>query len=142
MKLTSTPISAIPVLLTLTPAAFAQFSGFIVTENRGSCPIPIREGFDTNYSWDPKQGDLCIKLDQDNVVTESYHASLLGWAETPDAVEPSKFGACRDEKCTDCEVIDIKRRTDRPGAVESECVEFDGEERPWVFVGGPVKEDL
>ncbi|KAL4779857.1 hypothetical protein BJX76DRAFT_339663 [Aspergillus varians] len=134
MKSTTTTL----LLSSLATLTTAQYSGSITTENRGSCPIPIREGDDTKFSWEPENGNLCIELGQGKVYTESYHASLTGYAEIPGAVEPGKFGACADSQCTDCVLVDIKRRTDRPGAIGSDCAEF--ENAPFLFVGVPVKD--
>ncbi|KAL4944140.1 hypothetical protein BDV06DRAFT_188187 [Aspergillus oleicola] len=135
------PITFLTSILSLAPTILAQYSGTITTEHRGTCPIPLREGDDTSYSYDPARGNLCIKLDKGDFYTQSYHASLLGYAETPEADKPAKFGGCSDEACTQCELFDTARRTDRPGTIESECVEFS--EKPYLFVGVPdTKQDL
>ncbi|KAL4912961.1 hypothetical protein BDW62DRAFT_193460 [Aspergillus aurantiobrunneus] len=128
------------ILTTLAALTQAQYSGFITTELRGSCPIPLREGDDTKYAWDPQQGDLCVKLDQADFYVEDYHASLIGYAETPEAVEPLKFGGCSDASCSECTLVDVRRREDRPGTIESDCVDF--ENAPFLFVGIPQKNDL
>lgn len=128
MKATST------ILLTaFSLLAKAQYDGAITTENRGDCPIPIREGSDTQFSWSPEEGNLCFKLAEASYYTEEYHASLIGYAGPPDAEEPLRFGACTSAACDDCTLVDVRLRTDRPGVIESDCVAF--ENKPFLYVG-------
>ncbi|KAL2819290.1 hypothetical protein BDW59DRAFT_151589 [Aspergillus cavernicola] len=123
-----------PLLVTaFSLLAKAQYDGSITTENKGGCPIPIREGTDTKFSWDPEQGNLCIPLAQSAYYTEEYHASLIGYAATPDVKEPLKFGACSSAACDDCTLVDVRVRTDRPGTIESDCVAFT--DAPYLYVG-------
>ncbi|KAL4793920.1 hypothetical protein BDV19DRAFT_206765 [Aspergillus venezuelensis] len=135
MKLSTTLLPLLPSI------CLAQYSGTITTENRGSCPIPHHEGDDTPFSYDPVKGNLCLKLDKGEYYTESYHASLVGYAEIPGAKRPVMFGACSDEGCNDCELVDVVRRMDRPGTIEAPCVELRG--RGYLFIGGTNgKEEL
>ncbi|KAL3443278.1 hypothetical protein BJX65DRAFT_311958 [Aspergillus insuetus] len=135
-----TPLSA-PLFLSLLSITTAQYSGTITSENRGACPIPLQSGDQTAFSWSPDAGPTCFEIPQEAYYTEQYHASLVGYAELPDAKAPLYFGACADADCDDCTLVDVKRRTDRPGTVESECVEFSRGER-FLFVGGVEKEEL
>ncbi|OJJ56140.1 hypothetical protein ASPSYDRAFT_34135 [Aspergillus sydowii CBS 593.65] len=127
--------STTTILATLTALASAQYSGNIVSENRGDCPIPNSEGDQLKYSYDPSEGNLCLDLNQHEIYAESYHAVLYGHAELPDAEEPTKFGGCADSKCTQCDLVDVNVRSDRPGSIESECTVF--ENKPYLFIGVP-----
>ncbi|KAL4959547.1 uncharacterized protein BDV14DRAFT_184399 [Aspergillus stella-maris] len=133
MKLTTTLLPLLPSI------SLAQYSGTIITEHRGSCPIPHHEGDDTPFSYDPAKGSLCLNLDKEDYYTESYHASLIGYAEIPGAKEPVKFGGCSDADCEDCEFVDVVRRMDRPGTIEAPCFELRG--KGYLFVGGPGRKE-
>ncbi|CEL02099.1 hypothetical protein ASPCAL01674 [Aspergillus calidoustus] len=141
MKLLTHLTLSAPLTLSLLSIATAQYSGTITTENRGSCPIPLQSGDHTAFSWSPHAGDTCLEIPQEPYYSEHYHASLVGYAELPDAKAPLYFGACTTAECDECTLVDVKRRTDRPGTVESECVEFSKEER-FLFVGGVEKGEL
>ncbi|KAL2832218.1 hypothetical protein BJY01DRAFT_226174 [Aspergillus pseudoustus] len=134
MKLAAAILPFLPLLAT------AQYSGTITTENRGSCPIPLQSGDETKFSWSPHAGNTCLEISQESYYSDSYHASLVGYAETPEAKVPQYFGACTDDTCQECTLVDVKRRTDRPGTIESECVELKGQR--FLFVGGETREDL
>ncbi|OJJ05079.1 hypothetical protein ASPVEDRAFT_31490 [Aspergillus versicolor CBS 583.65] len=130
--------STTTILATLTALASAQYSGRIVSENRGSCPIPNSEGDQLKYSYDPSEGNLCLDLNQHEVYAESYHAVLYGNAELPDSEEPTHFGGCADSKCTQCDLVDVNVRSDRPGSIESNCTVF--ENKPYLFIGVPERD--
>jgi len=127
--------STTTILATLTALASAQYSGTIVSENRGACPIPHYDGDQLKYSYDPSEGNLCLDLNQHEVYVESYHAILYGKAELPDADKPTLFGGCADSKCTQCDLVDVSVRSDRPGSIESECTVF--KNKPYLFIGTP-----
>ncbi|KAL3466963.1 hypothetical protein BJX64DRAFT_284111 [Aspergillus heterothallicus] len=112
----------------------AQYSGNITTENKGSCPIPLQSGDHMRFFWSPHAGDTCLEIPQEPYYSKSYHASVVGYAEMPDAKAPLYFGACYDDTCKQCTLVDVQMRTDRPGTIESACVELRGER--FLFVGG------
>ncbi|KAJ0419613.1 hypothetical protein BJY00DRAFT_285599 [Aspergillus carlsbadensis] len=114
MHLAMKPMTVLPLALLST----AQYSGNITTENRGSCPIPLQSGDHTPFHWSPHAGSICLEIPQETYYSEQYHASLVGYAESPEAKAPLYFGACTTAECDNCTLVDVKPRTDRPGTIE------------------------
>ena len=93
--------SAVTILALLADPTRAQYGGFIFATSYGTCPrtVQLERNFLFKYKQTPDLSCYDIRrICPNGTCSIAITANAVGVKEWP----PSRIGACRDCKCTDC----------------------------------------
>lgn len=114
------------LFLSLVTVINADYAGFLYKVDEGDCPKMIQSEDIYNFSWSSEICEPVGGFCPDGKCGLAISANWIGGSQ----VTPEKFKMCGDNKCDNCDELDI----DQQGtAFRLDCADFSGQS--WMYIG-------